>query len=266
MCGKGTTVVVLAAAVLLTRPVPAEAASADDIVAKSQRAYFYAGSDMKARVLMTLASAGGQKRTRELTMLRRNKGDAGEQQYFMYFHQPADVKAMTFLVEKYPNKDDDRWLFIPGINMVKRIAARDAAQSFVGSDFTYEHVSGRDLDADEHRLLPDEKVEGKDCHVVESVPRSAAEYKRKRAWIDKSTLLPLKEEYFDGKGELFKAFKADEVRSIGGVPTVIRRTMTNRKTGHTTTVSFTDVAYDAGIEADIFTERYLRDPPGRWIK
>ena len=266
MHGTGTIAVVLAAAVLLARPALAEAASVNDVVARSQRAYFYAGSDMKARVHMTLASATGQKRTRELTMLRRNKGEGGEQQYFMYFHQPADVKGMSFLVEKYPSKDDDRWLFIPGINMVKRIAARDAAQSFVGSDFTYEHVSGRDLEADEHRLLPDEKIDEKDCHVVESVPRSAAEYKRKRAWIDKSTFLPLKEEYFDGKGELFKVFKADEIRSVGGIPTVTRRTMTNPKTGHSTTVAFTDMAYDIGIEADIFTERYLRDPPGRWIK
>jgi hypothetical protein len=42
--------------------------------------------------------------------------------------------------------------------------------------------------------------------------------------------------------------------------------MANKKTGHTTTVVFTDVAYGLGIEADIFSERYLREPPRKWVQ
>ena len=37
---------------------------------------------------------------------------------------------MTFMVYKYPAKDDDRWLFVPAINMVRRIAAQDKRSSF----------------------------------------------------------------------------------------------------------------------------------------
>ena len=240
--------------------------SAGTILAKSQRAFFYPGGDMKARVLMTLTSAGGQKRVRELTMLRRNEAKEGEQKYFIYFHQPADVKGMTFLVAKYPRKDDDRWLFVPAINLVKRLAARDASQSFVGSDFTYEQVSGRDLEADAHTLLREEKLGSRDTYVIESVARSPAEYRRKLAWIDRKSLLPVKEEYFDAKAELFKTFSADEVADVGGIPTVIQRSMVNNKTGHTTTVVFTEIAYGLGIEAVIFSERYLRDPPRRWVQ
>ena len=260
-------VMVLAAGVLPGQQVHAqESPSAGTILAKSQRAFFYAGRDMKARVLMALTSASGQKRVRELTMLRRNEAREGEQRYFMYFHQPADVKGMTFLVVKYPRNDDDRWLFVPAINLVKRLAARDASQSFVGSDFTYEQVSGRDLEADDHTLLREERVGSRDCYVIESVARSPAEYKRKVAWIDRDSFLPVKEEYFDAKDELFKAFSADEVAEVGGVPTVTKRTMVNRKTGHTTTVVFTDVAYGLGIDADIFSERYLREPPRKWVQ
>src|SRR5215510_7095554 len=91
---------------------------ANAIVKRSQDAFYSAGSDMKARVSMTLASPGGQKRVRELTMLRRNEDKDGHQKYFIYFHQPADVRGMTFLIDKYPDKDDDRWLFIPGLNLV----------------------------------------------------------------------------------------------------------------------------------------------------
>jgi hypothetical protein len=173
---------------------------------------------------------------------------------------------MSFLVDKYPGKDDDRWLFIPGINLVKRIAAKDASQSFVGSDFTYEHVSGRDLEADDHRLLREEKLADKDCSVIESVARLPAEYKRKLAWIDTTSFLPLKEEYYDVKDELFKEFSADEIRDVGGVATVVKRTMKNKKTGHATTVVFSDVGYGLGIESEVFSERYLKDPPRKWVQ
>jgi hypothetical protein len=244
----------------------AQAPTSLEIATKSNQVFYYAGSDMKVRILMTLTSSGGQARIREMTMLRRNEGTAGEQKYFIYFHQPADVKAMTFLVVKYPGKDDDRWIFVPAVNMVKRIAAKDASQSFVGSDFTYEQVSGRDVDADEHKLLREEKVGDRDCYVLESTARSPAEYSRKVAWIDKATFLPSKEEYYDAKGELFKVFSADEIKDIGVVPTIVQRTMTNTKTGHATTVVFKETAYDVGIEDDIFSERYLREPPRKWVQ
>jgi hypothetical protein len=102
--------------------------------------------------------------------------------------------------------------------------------------------------------------------VVESVAKQDAEYKRKLAWIDKASFLPLKEEYYDVKDELFKVFTADEVRDVGGVPTIVKRSMANKKTGHTTTVVFTDVGYGLGIESEIFSERYLKDPPKKWVQ
>ncbi len=236
------------------------------IVARSQQAFFAPGKDMKARIHMTLTAKSGQKRIRDLTLLRRNEAKEGEQKYFIYFHEPADVAGMTLLVAKFPGRDDDRWLFMPALNLVKRIAARDAAQSFVGSDFTYEHVSGRDLDADTYALLRAEKANGRPCYVVESHAQAPAEYKRKVAWIDKTTFLPVKEEYYDAKGELFKIFTADEITSTGGVPTIARRSMQNVKTGHRTDVVFSNVAYNVGIEPNVFTERYLKAPPKRWVQ
>ena len=93
-----------------------------------------------------------------MTMLRKNFGEiGGDQKYFMYFFQPADVKDMTFMVYKYHGKDADRWLFVPSISMVRRIAAKDKHSSFVGSDFTYEDVSGRNLQEDAHSIVKEEK-------------------------------------------------------------------------------------------------------------
>ncbi len=244
------------------------ASTAGDAVKKSQQAFLYAGPDMKARVLMRLISKDGVVRIRELTMLRKNTGAAGEQRYYMFFHKPADVRGMTFMVWKYAGKDDDRWLFIPAVNMVRRIAASDRRSSFVGSDFSYEDVSGRDIGDDSHELVREETVSGRDCLVVKSVPidSSGGGFSHRLSWIDKERWLPLKEEYYGADGAVKRAFTADEVKDVSGHWTVMKRTMRNLETGHSTEVVFEKIEYSLGLEDSLFTERALKNPPKKLIE
>jgi outer membrane lipoprotein-sorting protein len=258
---------VLIAALAAVLPLLSWAQSGEEIMKKSQAAFLYPGKDFKARVLMKLINKDGQERVRELTLLRKNAGETGgEQKYFMYFFQPNDVKDMSFMTYKYPAKDDDRWMFIPAINMVKRIAAQDKRSSFVGSDFTYEDVSGRDIEDDVHAVEREEKLGGRDCYVVKSTPKAGdADFDHKLTWVDKANLLPLKEEQYDRKGARYKEFSADEVAEIKGFPTVVRRTMKNLQTGHRTEVAFSKTDYELGIEDSLFSERFLRQPPRKWV-
>ncbi|HXF49860.1 MAG TPA: outer membrane lipoprotein-sorting protein [Verrucomicrobiae bacterium] len=239
-----------------------------EIAAQYQKAFYYPGKDMKTVVSMRLVEGGGKERTRELTLLRKNTEGSEDQKYFIFFHQPADVEGMTFLVYKYPQKDDDRWLFMPALDLVKKIAANDKRSSFVGSDFTYEDVSGRDLSEDDFSVIKEEKVGEKDCYVLKSVPKNpkSADYGYKLSWIDKTTFLPLKEEYYDLRGGLYKIFTAEEIQEVAGVPTIVRRKMENTKNKHQTTVAYGQVEYNLGLEADLFTERFLKRPPAKWIK
>ena len=248
-------------------PLQALALSGEEVMKKSQAAFLYPGKDFKARVVMKLINKDGQERLRELTMLRKNTGEAGgEQKYFMVFFQPADVKDMSFMIYKYPARDDDRWMFIPAVSMVKRIAAQDKRSSFVGSDFTYEDVSGRDIEDDTHVLEREEKLGNRDCHVVKSTPKTGdADFGYKLTWVDKANYLPLKEEQYDKKGARTKQFSADEVADIKGIPTATKRSMKNLQSGHRTEVVYQKTDYDLGLEDSLFSERFLRQPPRKWV-
>jgi outer membrane lipoprotein-sorting protein len=245
-----------------------------DTMEKSQQAFYSQGADMKADIRMELITADGKKRIRVLTMLRWNDPKSKDQKYFLYFREPADVRGMTFMVWKYPLKESDRWIYVPAIDLVRRIAARDARSSFVGSDFTYEDVSGRNIAADAHTLLREERLGDKDSYIVESVPKEPIDYVKRISWIDKTTFLPLKEEYYDLQKELARVFTADKIEGVPGTegrerksfPTVTKRTMKNLKAGHRTEVTYTSISYNVGLQDNIFTERYLRNPPERWIK
>lgn len=201
--------------------VPAQAQSdkstpltADQIIEKSQHAFYYQGKSMKAKMTMELIDKDGNKRKRVLTMLRRDENKGGNQKYFMYFYEPGDVRRLTFMVWKYPDREDDRWIFIPAVDLIRRIAADDKRSSFVGSDFTYEDVSGRDLAADKHTLLGTRRLGNIQCYLIESIPLAPTDYTRRLSWIDQRTFLPLKEEYYDAQQELFRVFTADKTQKI----------------------------------------------------
>jgi hypothetical protein len=65
-------------------------------------------------------------------ILRRDVIDGGDQDYVVLFSRPADVRNTVFLVKKHVASDDDRWLYLPGLDLVRRIAAGDKRTSFVG--------------------------------------------------------------------------------------------------------------------------------------
>ncbi|MFQ5791210.1 MAG: outer membrane lipoprotein-sorting protein [Acidobacteriota bacterium] len=268
---KGMAILELLAVLPFVSPaisLPGENVPAEAIVRQAHEISHYSGNDMKARVLMRLINKDGKERIREMTMLRLNSEEPGEQKYFLYFHRPGDVRDMTFMVWKHPEGDDERWLFIPAIKLVRRIAANDKRSSFVGSDFSYEDISGREVEEDTHSLVREETVEGRAAFVIRSVPKDekGAEFSYKLSWIDKENFVLWREEYYDRRDELYKTFTADEVRQVQDYWTAVKRTMKNMQNGHRTEVTFRAIDYDVGLEDGLFSERYLRNPPARWVR
>lgn len=246
----------------------AQGLSAEDVVARAHRVQFYAGNDMKAKVLMRLISKEGQQRVRELVMLRKNLPPGGEQRFFIYFRSPADVRDMTFMVWKHTQRDDERWLFLPALNLVRRIAANDKRSSFVGSDFSYEDVSGREVEEDTHTLVREDTLNSRPVFVIRSMPKDekSVDFSYRLAWIDKENYVLWREEYYDKRNELYKVFTADEVKQVQGLWTTVKRTMENVQNSHRTEVTFPEIEYNVGLEDGLFSERYLRNPPARWIR
>ncbi len=245
----------------------ASAQDANELMKQSHLVYFYAGDDGLSDVNMTIVSKKGKERIREFTMIRLDIEEGGNQKYYTYFKKPSDVSRITFLVHKTSEGNDQRWIYIPSIDLIKPISADDKNSSFVGSDFSYEDISGRHWTEDNHTLKGEETLDGKTVYVIESVPKEKYKgFSRKLSYIDKETMLPLKEEYFNKKDKLVKKFTADKIEVVDGITTIIVRTMHNIKKGGHTTVSFDKISYNVGVKDDIFTERYLKNPPRKYIK
>jgi outer membrane lipoprotein-sorting protein len=261
-----TTVVVgLTALAAFSAPASAEdLTDVNEIINRANNAAYYAAADGRAHVRMTITDAQGRERIRQFSILRKDKEDGGDQSYAVLFVRPADVRNTVFLVEKHVGSDDDRWLYLPGLDLVKRIAAGDKRTSFVGSHFFYEDVSGRALEEDTHELM-----ETTDQHyVIKSTPKDpgSVEFVSWKAWIDKESFIPVKMEYTDDGGEVYRVIEALEVQDVQGFPTVTQMKVTDVRAGGNTVSEFRNVQYDVGIPDDVFTERTLRSPSREWFK
>ena len=242
-----------------------ETPSPQEIANNAAKAAYYQDADGRAEVSMKITDARGRERNRELVILRRDVDkDLGDQKFYVYFKTPADVSETAFLVWKHPQMDDDRWLYLPALDLVRRIAASDERTSFVGSHFFYEDVSGRSPTEDEHEL-----IEVTDhYYVLQSTPKEpdSVEFQYFKSWIHKPTGIAVKTEFYDAKEEVYRIYEALGVETIDGHPTVTRAKMTDHKRGGTTELTYSNVSYGIGLEDDIFAERYLRNPPTDFLQ
>jgi len=239
--------------------------SVNSIVLNAEKAAYYAGNDGKSLARMMIVDSQGRKQMRQFTILRKDvvddEGiDTGDQRMLVFFSRPTEVQNTVFRVEKHTdlNTDDDRWLYLPALDLVKRIAAGDKRTSFVGSHFFYEDVSGRAIAEDSFTL-----IETTDTHYrLNAVPKKpeSVEFTRYVVDIDKATFLPTQIDFYKHDNN-YRRVEAVKVDTIQGYPTVVRSKVSDLETGGYTLMEFRNISYDVGLPDSIFSERSLRVPP-----
>ena len=258
---------------LIHNHVIAATPSVDEIINRTNQMAYYQGKDGRAKVKMTINDAQKRTRTREFTILRwdkpsteeiKNQAYHGKQKLYVYFNRPADVNKMVFMVHKNIASDDDRWLYLPALDLVKRIAATDKRTSFVGSDFLYEDVSGRNLQEDQHTLIGTDD----NYYIIENTPikKADVEFSKYIMYIHKASFLPIQTEYYDKQGTPYKSYTALSVETIDGHPTITKSEAKNLQTGSSTVMEYSNVQYDTELPDNIFSERFLRKAPRKLLR
>lgn len=212
---------------------------------------------------MTLTNKRGQTRERTLQgWSQQTEGD--NQNQLVRFLEPKDVKDVGLLTWEHDDRDDDQWLFLPALKKTRRISSADQADSFMGTDFSYEDMRSEKLDEHAYELLREEEVDGRACWVIQATPTSENQmatsgYSRRITWVDRQTYVPLKGEFYDKKGALLKELVATELQEVvPGLWRANRLQMTNVQKEHNTVLVFTGREVNTGLDDDLFTERELK--------
>jgi hypothetical protein len=239
----------------------AQKLTADEIVKKANDVAFYAGKDLRMTVRMEIKSQTGALRKREFVILRYSPQKGKDQKFYIYFKAPADVRKMAYLVWKHVDEqtNDDRWLWLPALNLKKRIAPGDKRTSFAGSNFFYEDVSGRSLNADTHQLIETTTSQ----YRVRNIPKKSesVEFAYYDVLINKETFLPVRMDYYNQQGKKIRTMQAVKVKTISGFPTIVESRVDDLIGGGSTTSYMSDIRYNIGLTDRLFTARYLKRPP-----
>jgi outer membrane lipoprotein-sorting protein len=215
------------------------------------------GKDSRVEMDMSLVDSRGRTTKRDLFMVQKDYN--GNKKMLLRFTKPADIRGTSFLVWEHEDKDDERFLYLPALGRTRRITSAEKTDSFAGTDFTYEDISGREVEDFTYRLLGDSTVAtGESCYVLESTPRSKDfDYAKTVALVDKESFLPLRVDYYNKGGIVFKRFVLEEKKKVDGIWTMMEMTMEDLDNRHKTHISVTRVQYNRGIEDRLFTRREL---------
>lgn len=161
-------------------------------------------NDYTAKVTMILRNSVGDESRRELVMDALERESDGDM-VLITFLSPGDVNGTALLNYTNRNQDDERWLYLPTLNRVKRIASQNKSGPFMGSDFSYEDLSSQETDKYTYKFSHEERLDGQDCFVVERKPKDPdTGYSRQLVWYDKKAYRIYKIEFYDRKDSLLK--------------------------------------------------------------
>lgn len=249
--------------ILMSPSGQAQGLSAEEVMRRNFVATKVTDATMDA--IFTLISADGQQRVRHTQSWTKLREDGASNMRLTRFLSPPDVRGTATLTIENPAGDDDIWIYLPALKRVRRLLASNKKDSFVGTDFSYGDVIGFKVEEWRHTLVRQEKVDGVLCHVVNSLPASAAVletsgYSRRLQWIRADNFVTVQGQYFDAGGRLWKTFAMSDLRIADPSRNrwqPMRLESRDVQSGHATIIQLENFRPNQGLNADKFNPRVL---------
>jgi hypothetical protein len=222
------------------------------------------GRDSRAEMRMRLFDRQGRVRERAMTLLtlRGTKG-AGDRT-LVRFTYPNDIRNTAFLVWEHPDADDERFLYLPALGRVRRIAGEEKQDSFVGSDLSYEDVGGRDVadytyafaNPNATWTAPDGSTHP--AWALESRAKdSKADYPRSVSLVLKDRFIVVHADTFDSRNERAKVFDVRKLERVDGIWTVLELVVASERDRTRTELTTSSIRYNTGLTEADFARREL---------
>lgn len=223
------------------------------------------GQHIIQELTMTLINKRGKTQERNMVSYRKDYED--ERKTILLYLSPANIKGTGFMSFDYidDSKDDDQWLYLPALRKTRRISSSNRGDYFLGTDFTYEDIKlGTKLSKSDYKYstVKKESIDGVECLLIEATPVSdeisrELGYKRVNYWVDSKIWMVRQVQYWDIAGNLLKTSHIKKISRIDGIWTFQALEAENHKTGHRTTINFSNTDYNTEVEDDLFSEESL---------
>jgi Outer membrane lipoprotein-sorting protein len=225
------------------------------------------GRDSRALLRMRLVDRRGRARERTLELTAREGGTAGDRS-LVRFTYPNDIKGTAFLVWEHPGKEDERFLYLPSLGRIRRIAGDEAQESFVGTDFTYEDIGGREFDDYTYRFAGEnafwESPDGRKvpAYRLESRRKDVrASFPRVLSLVSKDSFVICGAGIFNRRDERQKVYAVRKLERVEDIWTVLDSTMSDEPSDTRTDLAIEKIDYNIGLTEADFSRRVLERAP-----
>ncbi|MFB6214355.1 MAG: outer membrane lipoprotein-sorting protein [Candidatus Bipolaricaulia bacterium] len=211
---------------------------------------------VNATLTMKLVNKEGKAKSRKLEAWKRGNEDS-----VMVVREPESVAGMALLKTVNDEGEEKTWLYLPSLNMTKKISQEAGNRKFMGSDFTYDDLGSRNTEEYTYKLIREKSSDGETLYVVEGVAKNPekAGYSKVRSWISAKNWKPEKVEYYDLDGELLKVQRNSSIEKIEGFWVVKKMTMENKQKGSKTVLTWKEYKINTELPENIFDPETLPD-------
>lgn len=210
---------------------------------------------LTAELKLVTTASDGKVKEQQLTSSSRTIN--GRSHALARFSSPAGVAGVAVLtVEGAAGEGDDVSLYLPKLKRVRKVAKSDRAKSFMDTDFAYADIASNGARDDDVKRLADEKVEGRDCYVLEGKGDDGSAYGAVKLFVDKQTYVPMRVEYQDKAGKAFKRYRTLKLKAFKERVIAAEAVMENLQAGSKTQMSVLKLE-DSTLGDDAFTEQAL---------
>jgi hypothetical protein len=217
--------------------------------------------DATWRGTMDVYDKKGTARHKKFTF--RKIGGLGDSKTLVRFTDPAEVRGVGLLSINEGGVADRQWLYTPAIQRVRRIAAQERRQRFIGTDFTNEDMAERVLDDFTYKLLGEgEVIDGRKTYKIEARPVAPdkSQYAYVHIRVPQDAPYSVLVEMYDKQGQKRRILRAGNLEKISGVWVAKRLEMSTPAEGTKTILLLEDIRFNTGLKENMFTQQALERP------
>jgi hypothetical protein len=169
---------------------------------------------------------------------------------------PESARGMAIIFQDGGQAPSRQWIYVPAVRRVREISRVESYQAFLNTDFTYADL-GFVSPRERWEVLGTEARDGVQTYELQAVPREQWYYSRIVTWVVADSWLPVRREFHDPAGLLWKVETWSDVTAIDGVPIPLRDRMEDVRQGGSTEIRVSDVLWDRELPAALFEPRNL---------
>jgi hypothetical protein len=170
---------------------------------------------------------------------------------------PPNIGRRAFVAWNYKGRQKTFWYYVDNMTVGQRTTNVEFLRPPAESDFSIMDYIDVNLEEETHSLLKSETYEDSICYVVESAPRNKhIKYGKRVTWIDQKNWIPLKIDYFDRSGRLWKTLSITW-QNITGLWFWKKAEVENAQNDYKTFIVIEDAKVNLGLHDRDFTRSAL---------